>query len=200
MRCDSTLIRGVLVAITSLLLAPARPALAQVPTPRSGLYISLGLGFGNLEASSDQGAAINEEFKNGYSGYLAFGGTLASHWRLGVETNGFISESNGSTASLAFFSVSPTYYPSISYNLWLKGYAGYAQLSSSAVGGVNDKEGGFALGAGIGYDFHLTKGDLAVIPFANYLAQVSGGSFAGSPNEKFKASLFQIGVGVGYRH
>jgi hypothetical protein len=200
MRCDSTFIGGVLVAITALLLAPARPALAQVPTPRHGLYVSLGLGFGNLEAGNDQGTAINDDFKDGYSGYLAFGGTLANHWRLGVETNGYISESNGTTASLAFFSVSPTYYPSISYNLWFKGYAGYAVLSTSAVGGVNDKEEGFALGAGIGYDFHITKGGLAIIPFANYLAQVSGGSFTALPGETFKASLFQMGVGVGYRH
>ncbi len=62
---------------------------------------------------------------------------------------------------------------------------------------------GFSGGIGVGFDWAIGKGGFIVKPFANYMVQLSKSTYGGAlsgEDIQGKASLFQIGVGIGYKH
>jgi opacity protein-like surface antigen len=178
----------------------AAPAVGQAVSPaRQGFYISLGLGYASVDATGSQGGFTPSELKTGLGGYFALGGTINPHLRIGFESDAYTKEFQGLTVTAALYSGSLSFYPSVDNNLWFKVNLGYVLVGESG-DGVSTSEGGFGAGVAIGYDILPGNGKFAIIPYAMYVAQITGGTFDADPGETWKAHMFQIGVGFGYKH
>lgn len=197
-----TLLAGSLLAIA----VSAMPASAQSPAAsdnapvaaRQGFFVGGGLGMGSAGLSCD-GCDFGRE--NGFSGYFRIGGTINPHFRLGFESNGWYKSEDGVDEVVGFWSGVGYYYPSLTNNLWLKGGLGLATAKASDPSD-EVKTNGFGLSIGMGYDWAVSRGNFVLVPYAGYLHQVSGklkynGSSTGV---SMNTSLFQFGLGLGYRH
>jgi hypothetical protein len=170
-----------------LAVAPAVPAAAQGADPaREGFYISGGLGAGWESVSCSECTSHQE---SGITAYLALGGTLSPQWRLGYESDAWTETKNSVTLTQGFYTAAVAFYPSPTNDFWLKGNVGYSLISCAGCA----SESGLAAGLGLGYDWHPTHKTFAIIPFANFLQQVSE-----SNGDKWR--LIMIGVGFGYKH
>ena len=192
------LLSGVIAAcaLTSSLSAQMTTA-GAAGSARSGFFISAGLGAGSAGASCD---GCSSDRSTGLSGYFRVGGTVNPHVRLGFEGNGWTKSEDGIDGNLGFYSGVGYFYPSVTNNLWLKAGAGVAHFYADD--GANDlTTTGLGLSAGIGYDW-TPNGKFAIVPYVNYLHQVSGdANFNGtSTGVSAHSNLFQFGVGFGYRH
>jgi hypothetical protein len=186
----------------SIGLALSLSASAQTAAPvgaRQGFYISAGLAYASVDATGSEGGFTPSELKTGLGGYLALGGTINSHWRIGFESDAYSKQFQDLTVTAALYAASVSFYPSDEMNLWFKGNLGYAQVTESG-DGASTSEGGFGVGVGLGYDFLPGHGKFAIIPYAMYVAQITGGTFDVDPGETWTAHMFQIGVGFGYKH
>ena len=164
---------------------------------RSGFYISLGLAWGSADLSCS-GTCSGSANKSGSAGYLGLGGTIDPQWRIGFESDAWAYDDQGYTYSLAFYNLMATYYPSTTSDFWLKaglGYSVYAESGFGNSGSVN----GFAGGLGLGFDWLPGHGKFAIIPYANYMYQFSGGDVSGT-GSSIQGNLLQFGIGFGYRH
>jgi hypothetical protein len=182
--------------------APARPMTHadSVARLRKGFFLSLGLAYGTLDLTGSSGTALKSEYKTGFVAYFTLGGSLSPHWRLGVEAEGYNAESQGIAVYSGLYAASATFYPSLTNNFWIKGNLG-AVRAELATASNSSTEWGFGAGLGIGYDIVVSlKNRLVLIPYAGYSAQLTGGSFSVFPGETFKAKVFQVGVGFGYKH
>jgi hypothetical protein len=193
------LLSGVIAvsALTSSLSAQMATRKGPAGPDRSGFFISGGLGAGSAGMSCD-GCTVDRS--TGLSGYFRVGGTLNPHVRLGFESNGWVHSEQGVDENVGFYSGVGYFYPSLSNNLWLKAGAGVAH--SKADDGVDElTTTGLGLSTGIGYDWS-PNGKFAIVPYVNYLHQVSGeANFNGTgTGVSAHSNLFQFGVGFGYRH
>ena len=189
------------IAAALALAVPSNSVSAQA-SARQGFYISLGLGWGTESDRCDGFASTGDcgPGGSGLSGYFAIGGTLSPSWRLGFESNGWTADiGNGVTQTVGMYSAAIAYYPSKTNDFWIKGNVASVRNALSG-GGATDAVTGLALGAGLGFDFHPRNGKFALIPFMNYFYQLSGGGVSGGSGGTVRASLFQVGVGIGYRH
>jgi len=180
-------------------LAVATTGQSQASSPaRKGFFVSGSLAYGTADLTGS-GFSLNSEFKTGLAGYLGLGGTFSPHWRLSFQIDAYTKASQGSTLTMAFYSGAVSFYPSLGNNFWIKGSLGMANVSVDG-GGASTSESGFAGGLGIGFDWLPGHGKFAIIPYASYNAQLSGAEFDQLPGFPVKGSLFQIGVGIGYKH
>ena len=92
-------------------------------------------------------------------------------------------------------------YPGAANNDWIKGGIGFA-ASKESDNADELKSSGVGVSAGIGYDWEVSGGGFVISPYAGYLRQLSGkitvdGSDTGV---SATADLFQVGIGLGFRH
>ncbi|HUO52906.1 MAG TPA: outer membrane beta-barrel protein [Gemmatimonadaceae bacterium] len=194
------------VALVALAAASASTAFAQAST-RQGFYVSVGGAYGSVDLKGDQGDQLSDlssSLKSGFAGYLAFGGTLSPKFRLGFEDDVFWSSATVSSTKFNYntmmYSGVLAFYPSETNNFHAKLYLGYINATLNQDIG---HEGGFAWGLGVGYDWTIAQGGLVLVPFVNYFDQASGTKFSNDDSsnpEKFKASGWLIGIGIGYHH
>jgi hypothetical protein len=186
---------GVTVALW--VLAAARPATAQGDSKQ--FYVGLGFAYGQYDLAGN-GYSLPSTYQNNIAYYGEIGIRLKGKFGLGFEADYFTKSSSGGSINVWYYSAAAQYYPSAGSNFWLKGLAGYANTSTTfsgfgggggGYGSGSASQGGFAMGIGFGYDLHLGA-KLALVPFAQYLAQLSGGSFAGS-GAKYESRLFMVG-------
>ena len=165
---------------------------------RKGLFVSAGLGYG---AAGIDCAGCQTNRESGPVAYVRIGGTVNSHLRVGIESDGWAKTKFGVYERIAFLTGDLYVYPSMSANFWIKG--GFGVAAGKETYQVNEATStGAAVVGGIGYDWKVGGGNFVIEQFATYLRQLNGnikvnGVDSGvSPN----ADVFQLGVGLGYRH
>lgn len=184
-------------ACLSLALVPllALPLFGQrAGEERRGFYVSFGVGFGM--ASVTQCTGCGSSTLSGYSGYLAFGGTLSPHWRLGFEGSLWQQPSSGGAAHQNLYAAAIAFYPNQYSPWWIKGLAGYSYLSPGFLdSGLpwSTPGGGFTAGFGTGYDWDDAFGQVAVLPYLTVMRQFT-------PSESGLPIVLEFGVGIGVRH
>jgi hypothetical protein len=184
----------------ALLLSLASPTLAQrAGELRSGFYASFGVGYGIVSLTPCDGCGASSQA--GYSGYLALGGTLSPHWRLGFEASLWQQPNSTGDARLNFFSAAAALYPSETSPFWIKGNLGYSYISTGFFGTAvlpsgqpwSSPGGGVTVGIGAGYDWDRAFGDVAVLPYVDLVKQIT-------PWQTGLPLVFELGVGIGIRH
>ena len=192
-------------AVTALVsnLAPAQAASA--PVDRKGFYGTVGLGYGSGTSYVELSGITDNDNENGVYFFIDGGVGLNKSWRVGAQIDYLKANCSkcggGIDATLMFYTAVATYYPSPN-NFFIKLNIGYGTDEFSG-GGGSGTAGGLALGLGLGYDWMPGKSPLAIVPYAAYLAQVTksdfGGDLSGS-GVSGRGAMFEIGVGIGYKH
>jgi hypothetical protein len=179
--------------------APGDPsASAALGRTRHGFFASLGFGYGSAQINCDQ---CTSDRGSNVSGILRIGGTLSPHVRLGLESTGWYNTSDFVDSKIELLSAVLYYYPSISNNLWIKGGGGYAHTRVSD--NFNElSQDGAGITFGVGYDLPFGRSNFVLVPYAAYVKQVSGKiDFNGNHTDvSSNANIFQLGVGLGFRH
>jgi hypothetical protein len=198
MRKSHVLVAATMIAIASGSLA----AQGAGKGAHEGFYGSVGAALG-VQTSTivDPGLGSLSHEDNTASYYAALGFRINPHWRVGAEWDYSSKQiATDFKATVMFYSAALTLYPSATDNMWFKLNLGYLQGETSGTGN-NGTENGFAGGVGAGYDWKLGEGKMVLIPFINYFTQFSSSSFSKDlAGEEGKASVFQLGVGIGYGH
>ena len=193
------------LALLGAALVTVLPARGQAPSdrPRFGAYIDASVTFGSLGLNPSGCTASSCPPGNSARGFawgLSLGGTIDPTWRLGIQMNNYTSQfSDAYHAAITFFTVAGTWYPSENNSLWFRANLGLASahvLSSGlfSIGGTT-----FAAGVGLGYDFFPIGTEVSVMPFVDYMAQITSVPLGG-PNGSVRAQLFEAGVALGLRH
>jgi hypothetical protein len=184
------IVRASLVALPCLLLA-LRAGAQGAHDVRAGFYGSAGIGYGNGSCTG----GCTSSSQNGVGYYLALGGTLNQHLRLGVEGQLWTKTQGGGTLDVNYYLASLSYYPSAASAFWIKANVGYTEFKVHLAGvPTTTSSGGGAAGIGLGYDWQPVAGTFVLIPFAEYTAQLS------SSNGQPKGNLLLVGLGFGYKH
>ncbi len=196
----------------TLLAALAVPAVfaatslsAQAET-RTGFYVSGGGGYGSQTADASSGGESQNESGSGATYYAQLGWLLNQKWAIGAEWNyaqtGCGDCGSGQHITNSFYSAALTWFPMEKNNFFAKINLGYGGNEISG-DGESASEMAFSGGIGVGFDWAIGKGGFIVKPFANYFTQFSkgtyGGFFAGD-DVQGTGGLFQVGVGIGYKH
>lgn len=185
-------------ALAGLALLASSPAAAQDDghVPRSGFWLSGGLGGG-----------INEDGNGGGAAYVRLGGTLGPSLLLGGEVAGLgrettatvrrgdVIEEEEADVTRSNVTASLLYYPSEQGDFYLKGGLGFATLQVSVEQGdvtVSTDETGVGLTLGAGHDVQLGDGNLFLTPNVDVLLQSYDG--LGAPD-----GLFLLTLGIGFR-
>lgn len=160
-----SLTRRLISSCASLVLAiaVATPAAAQHAQSRSGFWFSGGLGYGSLGCDDCDGRS------GGLSGGLSLGGTLNEHWLLGVGTTGWYRSEDGVSLTVGTLDARARFYTSASGGFFLTGGFGLGSISASVDGFGSDRETGFGLMLGLGYDFRVGD-NVSLTPFWNGFA------------------------------
>jgi len=195
--------RQYLAAFTFIALAVllARPAAAQ----GDEFYGGIGVGYGAYDLSAS-GYSLPSDFKNDIAFYGEFGYRVSHAFALGVEADYYSKGSNGTTFKVWYYNVAAAFYPLSASQLWIKVLAGYANTTGFGGGGgygsSSPSQGGYDMGLGLGYDIRFGhEGKFAVVPFAQYIAQLAGGTVSGSGSSvKYKSNLFMVGAGLAFIH
>jgi hypothetical protein len=179
----------------ALLAAAAMRTDAQAAEKK--FYAGIGFAFGSYDLSAN-GYSLASTYKSSISYYGELGVRLKPSLALGFEADYYTKSSNGASISVWYYNAAVAYYPSAN-PFWIKILAGYSNTSVNQ--GVGS-EGGFDMGLGFGYDWHVKKGkSFAIVPFIQYISQLSGGSFANDPlDTKYSSRLFQLGAAVAFNH
>ena len=184
--------RRLLLSATALALAVAFSAVPATAQSNSGkFYLGLGIAYGNYDLS---GLTIPSEYKNNVSYFGEAGLRFAPSLALGVEADYYTKSSSGASISVWYYNAALAFYPDAAH-FWIKVLAGYASTSQNQGGG---SQGGYDMGLGLGYDWHLI-GSFTVVPFAQYVAQLSSAKFPGGTNN-VKSQLFQVGAAIALNH
>ena len=124
----------------------------EAPRVHQGFWIGGGLGYGSVSSSCDGCGSSDSE--GGFSGLLRLGGTLSEQVLLGVESDGWYKDINGTTNSVGNLSAAVYVYPSKTMGMFLKGGAGVAGYQAK---NGSDKLDGYGVGliGGLGYDIPI---------------------------------------------
>jgi len=167
-------------------------ATTPVSAQSGGFYLGAGIAYGSYDLS---GVTLASTYKSniGYYGEvgLRLGGSLA----LGFEADYYNKSDQGAAISVWYYNAALAFYPG-AHNLFIKVLAGYAHTSLNQGGG---SQGGYDMGLGLGYDWHLGGGGLTIVPFAQYVAQLSSAKFPTTSTD-VKSQLFLVGAGIAINH
>ena len=191
--------RRILVGCAAALLTVAASRSVSAQSDTKQFYVGLGFAYSQYDISGG-GYSLPSAYKDGLSYYGEIGVRLKGRYGLGFEADYFTRASAGASISVWYYSAAATFYPSVGSNFWFKGLVGYANTSTTfsgfgggggGYGSGSASQGGLSLGIGLGYDLHLGR-TFTLVPFAQYLAQVIGGSFPGS-STKYESRLLMLG-------
>ena len=177
-----------------LAVGTALPLSAQIPSPREGLYVALGVGAGVTDI--DQCVRCGSEGTNAsFTGFLRIGGTLSRQWLGAVELGGWFQARDGYRARLLSFSAIGTFYP-LSNGLKFNGGMGGVLFREDFAPNDNTANG-FIWRVGAGYDIAL-KEATSISPFVELMY---GSGLAQKRNRlasfnEMKLVLLQIGVSL----
>ena len=177
-----------------LAVGTALPLSAQIPSPREGLYVALGLGAG--VANIDECVRCGTEgTSTSFAGFLRVGGTVSRQWLGAIELGGWYQSRGGFTARIFSFAAIATFYP-LSNGLKFNGGMGGVLFREDFAPSDNTANG-FIWRVGAGYDISL-KEVASISPFVDLLY---GSGLAQKRNRlasfnEMKLVLLQIGVSL----
>lgn len=205
----STLRRVLATTVAGLVLGGASLG-AQAPRPaqrHDGFNIGFGIGGANYDLKCDGciTTGVTDPWSGGFGGsaYFRVGGAISQQMILGGEVSGgAIVGANDRASSVGALLFTMQYYPGAYEGLHVTGALGPAGVALED--GNNRVEAfGYAVRAGIGYDFGLGK-RFAITPYANVgRTMISQGSIetAGSPGAVTRLEskvLVQFGLGFNW--
>ena len=189
---------------TLLIFAGARAVSAQDDAKQ--FYAGLGFAYGSVNMASN-GYDLPSAYKSNIAYYGELGLRIKPPFSLGFEADYYTKANSGSTMKLWFYNAAFAYYPGHGSDFWIKFLAGYASTSFDVTGGGGGygsapSMGGFSLGLGFGYDWRLgADKKFAIVPFLQFLDQVSGSTFSNDPaHRSFRSRLFMIGGAIALLH
>jgi hypothetical protein len=159
---------GVLVAATLLLSAPA-PGLG-IPRSATGSGSASAAAMGPRRSRLTARTAPGDERQGSFSGFLKLGGTLNQHVLLGVESNGWTKEEEGTRVTIRRPHRNRHRLPTGRRRLFLKAGAGASYLRSEFREGsfsASFDKTGWAVLVGAGYDFRVGR-NVSLTPCINY--------------------------------
>ena len=162
--------KGLVGVLAATVLASAPSAWAGHPQERHGFWIGFGAGYGSASVSADCEDCSGDERQDGVSAFLKLGGTLNQHVLLGVESNGWTKEEEGTRVTLGAFTGTVTFYPQAEGGFFLKAGAGASYLRSEFSEGsftASFDKVGWAVLVGAGYDFRVGR-NISLTPCINY--------------------------------
>ena len=165
----------------------AAPASAQ----SNGFYLGAGIAYGSYNLS---GVTLASTYKSNIGYYGEIGLRLSSALALGFEADYYNKSDQGVAINVWYYNAALAFYPGAK-NLFIKVLAGYSNTSQNQGGG---SQGGYDMGLGLGYDWHLGS-SLTIVPFAQYVAQLSAAKFP-STSTDVKSQLFLVGAGIALNH
>lgn len=190
-RRAATVLSTLVAALALLAAAPAatQEGDADANVPRSGFWLSGGLGGG-----------VDDEGNGGGAAYLRMGGTLSSRLLLGGDAVGFSRNvespaSGDARMSRSNVTASLLYHLSERSDFFVKGGVGFAYAEFSEDLGdatVTFEDTGFGVTLGAGHDVQLGDGNLFLTPNLDVLLQ----GFDGTENV---STLFLLTLGLGFR-
>ena len=208
-----TTMRFLAAAIAVLVLVPASDALAQHRrglvdvSPRSerhGAWLSFGLGAGTdsyrYDVDPNYGHSLTKP-----SFFIAGGGTVNPHLRLGGEVNAWVNEYTddtgyGVTETLVGGLLTAQVYPVRELGLYVKGGLGISRSAAYVSGGgYGPGETGFAYLYGAGYEVKLGR-NFFITPMVNVMNHRSdpgrrSGDLLGTLHER----VVSLGVGLTFQ-
>jgi hypothetical protein len=178
--------------LAGLAVGLALPLSAQeAASPRRGFWLSGGLGYGGAVIGCD---GCQNDRQSGGTGFIALGGTLNPHFRLGAESDAWLKEQHGVSSAFGTLVLVGYFYPSPTGRFFLKGGAGLANVHLSGFGQSEDHEG-FGVLFGVGTDVPVGS-KISLTPTAAIDAGFLG-AVDGVRGVNF--STLQLGLGVTYR-
>jgi hypothetical protein len=194
----------------ALVLIPASDATAQRRRglvdvserhERHGAWLTFGLGAGreSFRLSEVPGGYSDEITKPSF--WLAAGGTVNPHLRLGGEINAWVHEfdevGEHITESLVSGMITGQVFPIRDLGLFAKGGLGISRSGSDIAGGFGTGETGFAYLIGAGYEVRLAR-NFFLVPSINYLQHTSTGA-RNDPDGTLYERVLTIGVGLTFQ-
>lgn len=152
------------------LLGQWQPLAAQdaSASPRSGFWLSLGLGQGSAGVECLDCPVAIEDRENAISGYFRIGGSPSPHFLVGIEGTGWMKNEGGVEQRIAALSLVGLLYPSRTGGFFVK--AGFGGLRAVIENDVLVLVGeGLAAQLGLGWDISLGE-SVALTPYVNAIA------------------------------
>lgn len=168
---------------------------------RHGAWLTFGLGAGreSFKFSNVPGGYSNEITKP--SIWLAAGGTVNPHLRLGGEINAWVNEFNEAgeriTESLVSGMLTGQVFPIRDLGLFAKGGIGISRSGSNVEFGFGTGETGFAYLIGAGYELRLAR-NFFLVPSLNLLQHRSTGS-RNDPDGTLYERVVTLGVALTFQ-
>lgn len=197
------------IAVAAFTAVAANNLSAQTPN-RSGFYGDVAANYSIPSSELTDGSETIKDTQGELGLTVGAGiGLKNNRWRLGLQydwmktSDAYVDDFGpGADQTVSFITAAITYYPSATSNFWLRANLGYGMMSLSASGFSTDASG-FAAGLGLGWDWMLGKGGFVLTPYAEYMDLFSTGDFNGDyagDGITGKTGIFQIGLGIGYKH
>jgi outer membrane protein with beta-barrel domain len=170
---------------------------------RHGAWLTFGLGAGRESYHYSNGPAGYSDEKVKPSFWLAVGGTVNPHLRLGGEINAWVNEFDESgehiTESLVSGMLTGHVFPIRDLGLFAKGGIGISRSGSDISGGFGTGETGFAYSLGAGYEIRLAR-NFFLVPTVNFLQHASSQGGTDPDNlGTLHERVFTIGVGLTFQ-
>jgi hypothetical protein len=167
---------------------------------RHGAWLSFGLGAGTDSYKYDDNGGYRHDLTKP-AFYLAAGGTVNPHLRLGGEINAWVNAYNdqngyGITESLVGGLLTAQVYPAANLGLYLKGGLGISRSGADVSGGSGLSETGFAYQYGAGYELKLGR-NFFLSPAVTLLYHQSSPGNRNDPSNLGTLHERVITVGVG---
>lgn len=168
---------------------------------RHGAWLTFGLGAGreSFRFSQVPGGYSDEVTKPAF--WLAAGGTVNPHLRLGGEINAWVNQFTEAgeeiTESLVSGMLTGQVFPIRDLGLFAKGGLGISRSGSDIAGGFGTGETGFAYLVGAGYEVRLAR-NFFLVPSVNYVHHTSTGS-RDDPDGTLHERVFTLGVALTFQ-
>lgn len=182
---------------------------AQAPRPaqrHEGFFIGFGIGASNndLDCTGCNFTSETDPWRGGFGsgGYLAMGGALSQQLLLGGELSGSSVMSGERDATIGSLLFIAQYYPGAFEGFHVKGGLGPTGVMLQGDGSKVEATG-FAVQAGVGYDFRVGR-RFAITPYANIArTAVQQGSLtmsgsSGTVTRLENRVLAQFGIGFNW--
>jgi hypothetical protein len=154
-----------------LLLLPPSSAWAGHPQVREGFWIGFGGGWGWADIGCDE-CDGDDDREDSFTGFLKLGGTINDRVLLGVESNGWTKDEDGTRVTLGALTGTVTFYPKAQGGFFLKGGAGLSYVSldideDEFFFGASASKTGWGVLAGAGYDLRVGR-NVSITPSFNF--------------------------------